>query len=470
MELQAPAQPTTAWVIEGRYRIDEQIGRGGSSQVYRAHDELLGRDVAIKMFHAGLPDEGESEEQRQARRELEMRTVANLNHPGLVRLLDASPVGANPPYLVFELVCGQNLAQRLQGGALPEPEVREFGAQLAETLAFLHRNGLVHRDVKPGNILLDSSDPDAPYARLCDFGIVRLIDSANLTSSHLTVGTAAYLAPEQLYGSDVGPAADVYALGLVLLESLTGSKAFVGTQAETLAQRASSAPQIPNFLDGQWRSLLAAMTASDPRDRPDPLSVTSTLRGQAVQQAGLLADSPTIAATADLAPADSGPAHTKVLPVRQSARLRRIPARATFLLAVAAVIAVLGLGAVGAMLSAPHRKPPAPAPTHAAVVVPTHATPSTSAPVAPAAATNVNSQHPAKPGHGQHGHHGAVSPAPLSANPAAATTPAAATSGAPSAASTGSQSATSTSSTTVAAATTPAPTPTASPTPTTAAA
>jgi hypothetical protein len=246
--------------------------------VFRASDLLLGRDVAVKVFRSvGATDDDASGAGRQ---EVELQALARLSHPNLITLFDAS-ITEQPPYLVMELVEGPNLAARLATGALPEAEVRAIGAQIADALAYVHAHDMVHRDVKPANILLGTdgiSDDGACRARLSDFGIVRLLGSERLTAADFTLGTASYLAPEQARGGDVTPAADVYSLGLVLIEALTGKRSFDGPPVEAVLARLARDPEIPAGLPAPWTPLLRAMTARDPEARPTPAEVSRALR------------------------------------------------------------------------------------------------------------------------------------------------------------------------------------------------
>jgi hypothetical protein len=271
------ADDPPGWVLGGRYRVRSRIGTGGMAEVFRATDALLGRDVAVKVFRSvgATEDAGGAE-----RQEIELQALAKLSHPHLITLFDAS-VTDTPPYLVMELVEGPSLAARIAEGPLPEPEVRAIGSQIADALSYVHAHGMVHRDVKPANILLGSdalSWDGSGRARLSDFGIVRLLGSERLTAADFTLGTASYLAPEKARGGDVTPAADVYSLGLVLIEALTGTRSFDGPPVEAVLARLARDPEIPANLPAPWPQLLAAMTARDPDTRPAPADVCRALR------------------------------------------------------------------------------------------------------------------------------------------------------------------------------------------------
>ncbi|GHG54377.1 hypothetical protein GCM10012320_25570 [Sinomonas cellulolyticus] len=269
-------------LIGGRYRLLELAGSGAMATVHRARDEVLGRDVAIKTFRAHAPDPRHEE-----RRRSEMQVLARLNHPSLVRLYDArtetdADGAAQVAYLVMEFVEGTDLRQRLAAGPLAPDDVRQLGADLAGALSYVHALGIVHRDIKPANILVPHATTRrrAP-AKLTDFGIARLTDASRLTQTNTTIGTANYLSPEQARGEKLGPASDIYSLGLVLLEALKGAMEFTGGAVEAAVARLMRSPRIPDTLGSFWVTLLTRMTAQDASVRPDAAEVARILRGEA---------------------------------------------------------------------------------------------------------------------------------------------------------------------------------------------
>src|SRR3989440_7855060 len=333
---------TTDKVLDSRYRIEVLIDRGGMANVYRAVDLRLEREVAVKVLR---------EVEHERRFAAEARTLARLQHPNLVRLLDAGTDNGDA-FLVLELLGGATVRQQLDGGALPSDRVARIGGETTSALDYIHRQGIVHRDVKPSNLMLD----DYGSVRLADFGIARLLGGTRITGTHQAIGTMAYIAPEQLEGGEVGPPTDVYSLGLVLIECLTGRRAFDGPPAEAAAARLSRAPDIPAGLPGGWPGMLSAMTARDPQARPSAAAVRDHLAGRAADPAGL-ATAP-LAAAAVAATGGDGtatipgtPAHTEVrpAPVAPPRRRRRRPwAIGVLVAALVAGAAVAGLAAYNA--------------------------------------------------------------------------------------------------------------------------
>ncbi|WP_374976452.1 protein kinase [Microbacterium trichothecenolyticum] len=263
----------TAPLLDGRYRLGDLVGEGGMARVYRADDVVLGRTVAIKLIRPGI--DGASSERARS----EMTVLASLNHPSLVTLFDARLVPSQPEYLAMEFVDGPTLAARLaSGGPLPPHIVGNLGAELAEALHVVHKAGVVHRDIKPSNVLLSPPQiPGArPRAKLADFGIAYLLDTSRITTPGLVIGTMAYLAPEQLRGDTPTPAADIYSLGLVFLEALTGERVHPqgGGMAAAVA-RLEKQPEIPASLDQPWIDLLTRMLHPEPSQRPTAAEVAA---------------------------------------------------------------------------------------------------------------------------------------------------------------------------------------------------
>ncbi len=258
-------------VFGGRYRVTGTLGHGGMATVYRAVDEQLGREVAVKVFRIGPVDHGE-----RARAEAEIQTLATLRSPALVTLYDAALDDADgDSYLIMELVPGSDLATRLREGPLDPTTAARVGAQVADGLGAVHAQGIVHRDVKPANVLLER---DGSHVKLADFGIALLRDASRVTGTGTVMGTAAYLAPEQVTAQEITGKADVYALGLVLLECLTGERPFPGSAIESATARLTRSPAIDQHLPTAWRTLLHVMTAQDPAVRPSAAEAAERLR------------------------------------------------------------------------------------------------------------------------------------------------------------------------------------------------
>ncbi|MFC4855311.1 serine/threonine-protein kinase [Actinophytocola glycyrrhizae] len=251
---------STTTIIDHRYRLGPRLGGGGMADVFEASDLRLRRQVALKRCRTI----------RRRRHILdEAELLAGLSHPGLLRLYDIGFDGQRP-FLVLQLASGGTLRDRLDSGPLAPDRVAEIGATVASVLTYVHSEDVVHRDVKPENLLFDS----VGECYLADFGIALTGDRP----APDFVGTAGYLAPEQIGYGEVGPAADVYSLGLVLLESLTGETEYPGDGPEAAMARLVHPPKVPAVWGRTWRSLLTAMTAIEPARRPTAAACATVLR------------------------------------------------------------------------------------------------------------------------------------------------------------------------------------------------
>jgi serine/threonine protein kinase len=321
-------------VLVGRYVLGEVLGSGGMATVWWARDEVLGRDVAVKVLRpqfAADPD-------FLARFEREARHAARLSHPHLVTVFDCG-VDGQMPFIVMELVAGPTLRQVLdEVGWLPAGEAVRIAAAVCEALEVAHAAGVVHRDIKPANIVL----ADGGEVKVLDFGIARADDGRGATRTQAVLGTAAYLSPEQASGQQAGPQSDLYALGCVLFEMLTGTPPFSADTTVGLAyQQVHDDPGPPSArrpgLPGRLDQITARLLAKDPAGRP---------ASAAAARAGLLATfNPD--ATARLTPVAG-----ELTPGTHANRRRR-PRRTEVLLAAALAAALAAL--VGVLLTNPAR-------------------------------------------------------------------------------------------------------------------
>lgn len=339
--------------LASRYRLGHPLGRGGMAEVYEADDGVLGRQVAVKVFR----DETDITTS-QARQRLEIQALAQLQHPNIVAVFDAG-TDAGVSFVVMQLIDGATLAERTRGLTLAPAETARIGRSVANALAHVHSLGIVHRDIKPGNIMCAANGT----VFLTDFGIVRLIGRTRLTQ-HGTIGTVSYLAPEQVRGEDVGTAADIYALGLVLLECLTGAPEYPGSSAESAVARLSRPPRIPPTVPQIWADLLRDMTADDPAARPPARDVSTILHDLSASSPPTRSaadESATRVRTKPMTIAPQPPAH-RPPPVRSGQR-RGVWLAASGVLAAVLIVAVLVWLLPGA---GSNRTPDQPAPTESA--------------------------------------------------------------------------------------------------------
>ena len=237
-------------VIAGRYELGQKLGSGGMSNVYRANDRVLERTVAVKVLAEHLSDD----ERFVARFRREALAVARLVHPNIVQVYDTGE-DEGRYFIVMECVEGRSGAQLLKGDSIIDPETTvELGVQACAGLEYAHRHGIIHRDVKPGNLMVTGGPvgEGETTCKLTDFGIARAMEQTRITQVGSVVGTAAYLAPEQVRGEEATPATDVYALGVVLYQFLTGRLPYEGSSlAELAVRQQNEKPLSPSTYDSE---------------------------------------------------------------------------------------------------------------------------------------------------------------------------------------------------------------------------
>lgn len=283
--MDVPRKAPTSVLLRDRYRPLELIARGGMGSIFRARDEFLQRDVAVKIFPGTSPALIEVGKQ-------ELTVLANLQHHGLVTLLDAGVDRSTPDqphiFLVMELIKTHDLANILAGRKESALFAGYIGFDIAEALEYVHARGIVHRDIKPANILVLDHEAGQfrPRAKLTDFGIAAFEGAQSLRTDGQTVGTAAYLSPEQASGLPLTTASDIYSLGLVVIEAITGQRVYTGELKEAIAARLHRDPEIPAQLSPAWRDLLTGMVARDPANRPSAGEVMKTFRDILIEEIG----------------------------------------------------------------------------------------------------------------------------------------------------------------------------------------
>ena len=256
------ALPVSDRVLASRYRLEGLVASGGMGEVWRAVDLVLQRPVAVKLLRPEYAQHPET----LARFRAEARHAAALSHPAIAQIYDYGEADTRrAPFLVMELVDGPSLTGLLTAGPLEPARVADLVAQVAGGLAAAHAAGVLHRDIKPGNLLIDRSG----RVKITDFGISYAAGSAPLTRTGQVIGTPGYLAPERLAGAGAGPAGDLYSLGMVAYESLTGRLPFTGTAVEiALAHQHQPLPPLPPSVPKEVAVLVADLTARDPAMRP----------------------------------------------------------------------------------------------------------------------------------------------------------------------------------------------------------
>src|SRR5689334_17993538 len=319
-----------AEVIAGRYELVELVGTGGMSSVYKAHDRLLERNVALKILH---PHYGDDEEYVERFRR-EARAVAQLSHPNIVTVIDRGEADGQQ-YIVFEYIDGESLKQLVdRNGPLPARRAIELALQVADALAFAHQAGLVHRDVKPQNVLVTEDGE----AKVTDFGIARSLDVEHgVTQTGTVLGTSNYLSPEQASGKPTTPATDVYSLGVVVYELLTGDVPFPGENFVAVAMKHLN-EQPPDLLEQRPDVPLRLAAAVDRALEKDPARRFPSMDQFAWELRQCLAELD--APEAERTLITQSPVIRESAPRRVRARRRRAPLYVLFaLIAAAAIVA-----------------------------------------------------------------------------------------------------------------------------------
>lgn len=353
-------------VVGGRYQLQEPVGRGGMAEVHRGLDLRLGRPVAVKLLSAALA----ADPIAQMRFRREAQAAASLNDPNIASVYDTGEdtdpaTGISIPYIVMELVEGSTLRAMLDDGPLPTPEALRITARVLSALAHSHAAGIVHRDIKPANVMVTS----AGVVKVMDFGIARAVDdtSSHLTQTSAVIGTAQYLSPEQARGEEVDLRSDLYSVGCLLFELVTGRTPFVGETSVSVAyQHVREAPVPPSALNPALPAELDAIVlhalAKDPAarypsaptmrsdvelllDRLDAATVSTPLAAQsALAAAALEADATRVSGPPIAPPALAAVA---VVPPPEEPEERRRSVVGRMLLAATVVLLVLGFGAFG---------------------------------------------------------------------------------------------------------------------------
>ncbi|MGE5185125.1 MAG: protein kinase domain-containing protein [Acidobacteriota bacterium] len=247
-------------VLDGRYRLVAPLAEGAMGSVYRAERVGLDREVAVKVMHATLPGAMSARE----RFEREARLMAKLAHPHCLSVIDFG-VHEDKPYLVMELVKGQNLADLIAAGRMPVARAADLARQTLAGIAHAHSLDIIHRDIKPANIMVSPKEALGDHVQILDFGLARLRESSSLLTDGLTVGTPSYMAPEQCRGAKLDARVDLYAVGVVIYEMVTGSKPFAARDPLEIVKKHLTEP--PPRLDGPLGPVVARALAKDPADR-----------------------------------------------------------------------------------------------------------------------------------------------------------------------------------------------------------
>ncbi len=413
----------TGTLLAGRYRLEEVIGRGGMSTVYRASDETLGRTVAVKVL---LPTLADQDPTYSVRFEREARAAAALANSSVVAVYDAG-VDDGSHYIVMEYVEGQSLEQVLRSGRpLEIPEALGIAMRVAEALTAAHAAGILHRDIKPANVMVT----EGGAVKVLDFGIARRLDGTTITQVASVVGTAAYMAPERALGEPGDARADIYSFGCLLYAMLTGTALFGGeVSAAVLHQQINAEPRPPSRLRAglspELDALVLAMLAKAPDERPSTaaevrerlsrLPEASKISSPMPAPAGLTsATRPMTAATAPLMAAGA-PVRRRQPLLADHRRRAIVMAIVTALITLIAVALLSSGGPSGTSARSTGTRPQNTTPTRTTTAATTHIATSPTAtpkpakpkPAAPPGPTSPPGHREKPPGHGKkHGHGG----------------------------------------------------------------
>lgn len=327
-------KPEVGQLYGERYKLISRIAIGGMGEVWQAHDEIILRDVAIKILKPEyLGDPGFIERFRT-----EARHAAMVNHDGIASVFDYGEAGGSA-YLVMELVPGESLAKLLERSkSLPADKVLDIISQTARALHEAHLEGLVHRDVKPGNLLITPNGE----VKITDFGIARVADQAHLTATGQVMGTVQYLAPEQATGKPASPSTDIYSLGVVAYEALTGARPFTGENqmAIAMAQINDAPPPMPSTIDQRVQNLILQCLAKKPGQRP------ATALALAERAESLMSYAPMRSAATKVISQANLSDKTTVIPIQSA-----VPVKKPVVWPWIAVIALLGITGISIVIA-----------------------------------------------------------------------------------------------------------------------
>ncbi len=376
----------TGTLLSGRYRLDEQIGMGGMSRVYRAFDTQLEREVAVKVLNREVASDSDPLERFRR----EARAVARLSHPHIVTVIDAGEDDGTP-YIVFEYVEGETLKQRIRRlGRLEIPEAVAYAIEIARALGAAHDRKIVHRDVKPQNVLIDGDG----RALITDFGIARTLTEEGLTADGRVLGTTDYVSPEQALGQGVGGQSDLYALGVVLFEMLTGEVPFKAENQVAVAMMhvRDELPDVQQRRPEVSAALAAVLDRATAKD----------LRERYRDAPAMIGDLEDVLAIETLRSGHSSGEATSVLRTLPGSARRRLPLRMRYPRGTiaAAAVAVLLIGVAAAWLAAHH--------THSGVGPPSNVAPPAALTAVPLAQNAAHAYNPYGTTDDRHGNPGSA--------------------------------------------------------------